>query len=85
MSAGGTKKLTAKVTPKKNVYKKVAWTSSNKKVATVTSKGVVKGLSEGTAKITASAVDGSKKKECFCSEKKCDSCYSDWEKSIIRS
>ena len=62
MSAGGTKKLTAKVTPKKNVYKKVAWTSSNKKVATVTSKGVVKGLSEGTAKITASAVDGSKKK-----------------------
>ena len=33
-----------------------------KKVATVTSKGVVKGLSEGTAKITASAVDGSKKK-----------------------
>lgn len=62
LSAGGTKKLTAKVTPKKNVYKKVAWTSSNKKVATVTSKGVVKGLSEGTAKITASAVDGSKKK-----------------------
>lgn len=51
LSAGGTKKLTAKVTPKKNVYKKVAWTSSNKKVATVTSKGVVKGLSEGTAKL----------------------------------
>ena len=62
LSAGGTKKLTAKVTPKKNVYKKVVWTSSKKKVATVTSKGVVKGLSEGTAKITASAVDGSKKK-----------------------
>lgn len=33
-----------------------------KKVATVTSKGVVKGLREGSAKITASAVDGSKKK-----------------------
>ena len=62
MSAGGTKKLTAKVTPKKNVYKKVVWTSSNKKVAAVTSKGVVKGLREGSAKITASAVDGSKKK-----------------------
>lgn len=62
LSAGGTKKLTAKVTPKKNVYKKVVWTSSKKKVATVTSKGVVKGLSEGTAKITASAIDGSKKK-----------------------
>ena len=62
LSAGGTKKLTAKVTPKKNVYKKVVWTSSNKKVATVTSKGVVKGLREGSAKITASAVEGSKKK-----------------------
>ena len=62
LSAGGTKKLTAKVTPKKNVYKKVVWTSSNKKVATVTSKGVVKGLREGSAKITATAVEGSKKK-----------------------
>lgn len=62
LSAGGTKKLTATVTPKKNVYKKVVWTSSNKKVAVVTSKGVVKGLQEGSAKITAAAVDGSKKK-----------------------
>ena len=62
LSAGGTKKLTAKVSPKKNVYKKVVWTSSNKKTASVTKKGVVKGLSEGTAKITASAVDGSGEK-----------------------
>lgn len=31
----------------------VKWTSSNKKVATVTSKGVVKGLKKGTATITA--------------------------------
>ena len=60
--AGETKKLTATVTPKKNVYKKVVWTSSNKKTASVTKKGVVKGLSEGTAKITASAVDGSGEK-----------------------
>ena len=60
--AGETKKLTATVTPKKNVYKKVVWTRSNKKTASVTKKGVVKGLSEGTAKITASAVDGSGKK-----------------------
>ena len=33
----------------------VKWTSSNKKVATVTSKGVVKGLKKGTATITAKA------------------------------
>ena len=31
------------------------WTSSNKKIATVTSKGVVKGLKKGTATITAKA------------------------------
>lgn len=60
--AGETKKLTAKVAPKKNVYKKVVWTSSNKKVVSVTKKGVVKGIQEGTAKITAAAVDGSGKK-----------------------
>ena len=33
----------------------VKWTTSNKKVATVTSKGVVKGLKKGTATITAKA------------------------------
>ena len=33
----------------------VKWTSSNKKIATVTSKGVVKGLKKGTATITAKA------------------------------
>lgn len=39
--------------------KKVTWKSSNKKVATVTSKGKVKGVKKGTAKITATV---SKKK-----------------------
>ncbi len=62
IAVGGTKKLTAKVTPTKNVCTKVQWTTSKKKVATVTAKGVVKGVSEGTATITAKAVDGSGKK-----------------------
>ena len=39
--------------------KKVTWKSSNKKVATVTSKGKVKGVKKGTTKITATV---SKKK-----------------------
>lgn len=39
--------------------KKVSWKSSNKKVATVTTKGKVKGIKKGTAKITATV---SKKK-----------------------
>lgn len=62
IAVGATKKLTAKVTPKKNVCTKVQWTTSKKKVATVTAKGVVKGVSEGTATITATAADGSGKK-----------------------
>ncbi len=59
---GSTKKLTATVTPKKGISKKLAWTSSNKKVATVTNSGLVKGVGKGTATITAKATDGSNKK-----------------------
>jgi hypothetical protein len=44
------------------VSNKIAWSSSNKKIASVTSKGVVKGVKEGTATITAKAADGSGKK-----------------------
>ena len=54
---GKTVKLGAKVTPS---GAKITYTSSNKKIATVTSKGVVKGIKKGTAKITIKA-DGVKK------------------------
>ena len=37
----------------KNTKKKVKWSSSNKKVATVTQKGVVKGKTEGDAVVSA--------------------------------
>lgn len=40
------------VTPKKTTNKKVSFLSSNKKVAKVTKKGVVKGVKSGTATIT---------------------------------
>ena len=46
----------------KKAYKTLKWTTSNKKVATVTSKGVVKGIGKGTAKITAASLDGTGKK-----------------------
>ena len=47
-------KVGGKVTLKlKNAKKKVTWKSSKKKVASVTTKGVVRGKSAGTAKITA--------------------------------
>ena len=59
---GKTSKISATVTPAKATIKKVKYTTSNKKVATVTAKGVIKGVKAGTAKITVAAVDGSKKK-----------------------
>lgn len=62
VAIGGKKTLKATVTPKKNTCTKVVWTSSKKKVATVSAKGVVKGKKEGTATITAKAADGSGKK-----------------------
>lgn len=62
LAVGSKKSLKATITPKKNVSKKVVWKTSNKKVATVTSKGVVKGIGEGTATITCKATDGSGKK-----------------------
>lgn len=66
VSAG--KKLTLKVkvtTTGKTAGKTIAWTSSNTKYATVSSKGVVKTKKAGkgkTVKITAKATDGSGKK-----------------------
>lgn len=48
VKVGKTTKITAKATPSG----KVTYKSSNKKVATVSSKGVVKGIKKGTAKIT---------------------------------
>lgn len=52
-------KLVAKVYPKNANNKKLLWTSSNKRIATV-EKGVVVGLRNGTVKITVKSTDGSK-------------------------
>lgn len=57
LKKGKTFYVTATVTGSTN--KKVKWTSSNKKVATVTSGGKVKGKKIGTAYIKATAADGS--------------------------
>lgn len=48
-------KVTLKLSPKKLKVntKKIKWTSSNKSIATVTSKGVVKGIRTGKVTITA--------------------------------
>lgn len=46
------------------LYPGLTWTSSNPAVATVTSSGKVKGIKAGTAVITATSADGSKKAKC---------------------
>lgn len=53
--------LKAKVNPKNAANKAVTYKSSNRKIATVTAKGVVKGIKPGRVTITVTAKDGSKK------------------------
>ncbi len=54
LTVGGSKQLTATVTPDGTA---VAWDSSNSSVATVDSTGNVTAVAEGTADITVSAGD----------------------------
>ena len=62
LTKGKSKTLKATVSPSNAANKSVSWTSSNKKVATVSSKGKVTGKKAGTATITVKAKDGSGKK-----------------------
>ena len=56
-----TMKFAVTVTPSNANNKGLTYSSSNKKVATVNSKGVVKGIKAGTVTITAKTKDSSKK------------------------
>jgi len=62
LNIGKTLTLKTTLSPKKPSNKGIIWKSSNTKVATVTSKGVVKAKKAGTVTITATAKDGSGKK-----------------------
>lgn len=68
VKAGKKIKLKAKVAAGKKANKKLVWTSSNKKFATVNQKGVVKTTKAGKGKkvkIIARTTDGSNKKKVF--------------------
>ena len=56
---GTQKLLVATVYPENADMKKVAWTSSNPRIITVDNEGIVTAVSDGTAIVTATAVDGS--------------------------
>lgn len=62
LEAGSQKALTYTVSPTNVYYKKVAYTSSNTKVATVDANGKITAVAPGTATITATARDASGKK-----------------------
>ena len=61
---GKTITLKATITPSNATTKTVTWKTSNKKIATVTSKGIVKGVKKGTATITVTTKDGKKTAKC---------------------
>lgn len=66
MEAAETRQLTAACSPEDATDKRVTWSSSNPKVATVNAQtGLVTAVAEGSATITATAVDGAgAKKSC---------------------
>ena len=51
--------LTASVTPDNATVQTVTWSSNHESIATVNTNGLVTGVSEGEARITATATDGS--------------------------
>ena len=58
ITVGSTRTLTATVQPANATNKTVTWSSSNSAVASVSSGGVVTGVSAGTATITVRTADG---------------------------
>ena len=62
ITKGATAKLTASVLPNGVSNKKVKWTSSNKKIATVEQSGNIKAVKKGTVTITAASADNKKVK-----------------------
>lgn len=61
---GATRALTATVAPPNASNKGVTWRSSATAIATVDTKGNVKGIKKGTATITATTADGNKTATC---------------------
>ena len=63
LTAGDTEQLTATISPSNATNKNVTWSTSNNAVATV-SNGLVTAVAAGSATITVTTVDGSKKATC---------------------
>ena len=59
LTEGETMQLTAAVTPDNATDSRVSWAVSDAHVATVSESGLIEALAEGSAVVTASAIDGS--------------------------
>ncbi len=68
VEVGKTVELTAEITPANATNKKVIWSSSDTDTATVEN-GIVTGVKEGTATITATTEDGAKTDTCIVTVK----------------
>ena len=64
LSKGQTERLTYTISPSSASNKNVTWSSSDESVATVTSDGTVTAKAAGSATITCTTDDGSKKASC---------------------
>lgn len=64
LDAGKTKTISATVTPSSATLKTVTWSSSDEKIAKVSSKGTITGVSAGTVTITATSKDGAATATC---------------------
>ena len=64
LDVGGTKQFTATLTPATVSDTTVKWSSSNKNVVTVSSKGLIKAVGPGTATITCKSGDGAVSTTC---------------------
>lgn len=64
LTVGGTTTLTAEVLPATATTKTYAWSTSDANVASVSAAGVVTAVAAGSATITATTTDGSKKDTC---------------------
>lgn len=62
LKAGKSASVKIKLTPSTAYNNKLKWVSSDRRIATVTSKGVIKAVGKGKCVITATATDGTGKK-----------------------
>ena len=60
VTVGKTKRLEISYSPESASAKKITWESSNNNIATVSSSGIVKGIAEGEAIVTATTDNGIK-------------------------